>query len=590
MRGVLVLFVLGVVLASTATAASAHATLESTDPVNGTTYAPARAPRSVSLRYGEPVGAQLGAVRVYDEEGRLLRAGPPTHPHGDGSTVRVSLPHLGSGTYVVTWRVISADTHPVSGAFTFQIGSGGRDVSQLTTRLLSSAEGSELVGIVYGVARFVVFASVLLVVGAVVFVSYVWPQGRGARGARRVVRGAIGLAVLVSFVAFAVEGVYAAAFPLADLLRSDVLSNTAHARYGQMALLRVALLVALGLLYERASRRSDHEGWPRWWYGASGALAVGLALTLTEASHATTGRWTALAVPADALHVLGASIWLGGLVVLLAVVLAAPATDQSATTVRRFSPVAFAAVVVIIATGVLQSVRQVGSFGALTGTTYGRLLLAKIVAVGVLVAIASASRRVVQHWYDRRAGDTDVDMDDVDDRVLVSVGAAEPPVPPARLATEPQLVAATDRRRHELRVSVFAEVVVAVVVLVITALLVDARPAYEVATGPQIVTMKSDKLWFDVVIDPAVAGRANQVHLTAVTPTGGFADPLEMTMELREPARDVGPLTVPLIRAGPGHLLTYGFVVPFPGRWQVTVRALLSQVDEVTASTIVTVR
>jgi copper transport protein len=62
-----------------------------------------------------------------------------------------------------------------------------------------------------------------------------------------------------------------------------------------------------------------------------------------------------------------------------------------------------------------------------------------------------------------------------------------------------------------------------------------------------------------------------------------------MSMTLREPARDVGPLDVPLIRAGPGHLLTYGFVVPFPGKWEVSVHALVSELDEVSVSTVVQV-
>jgi copper transport protein len=428
----------------------------------------------------------------------------------------------------------------------------------------------------------------LLVIGAVVFVSWTWPGARNDARARRLVRTAIVVAVLTCFVAFGIEGVYAAAFPLRDVLRSEVLSNTFHSRYGAMALLRALLLVALGALYLRASSPRRGHRWPRWWYPAGALLSLALALTLTEASHATTGRWTVLAVPADVLHVLGGSVWLGGLVMLLVAVLAAPATDVTATTVRRFSTVAFASVVVIVASGALQSVRQVGTLSALTGTTYGRLLIAKIIVVGVLVAIASASRRVVGHWYDRRASEV---PEPIDDPVLVTVGGGDRGAPPPDAPSDRRFAEpAPERRRHELRMSVAAEVVVAIVVLVLTALLVDARPAYEVATGPQIVTLKSDTMWFQVIIDPAVAGRPNQVHLTATTPTGGLADPLQMTMELREPTRDIGPLAVPLIRAGPGHLLTYGFVLPFPGRWQVTVHALLSEVDETTVSTVVTVR
>ena len=100
--------------------------------------------------------------------------------------------------------------------------------------------------------------------------------------------------------------------------------------------------------------------------------------------------------------------------------------------------------------------------------------------------------------------------------------------------------------------------------------------------------MKTPKIWFDVVIDPATVG-PNQVHLYAVNPTGGTIDPLQMTMEISNRDKDVGPLKVPLIRAAPGHELTQGFQIPFAGNWQVTVKALLTDVDEATATETVTI-
>src|SRR5262249_3849219 len=146
--------------------------------------------------------------------------------------------------------------------------------------------------------------------------------------------------------------------------------------------------------------------------------------------------------------------------------------------------------------------------------------------------------------------DASVASDAVEARELVSVGGRSESARSELVVTNvPPSNMPPDGRRRDLRVSVVVEVVIAVVVLVVTALLVDSRPAYEVVTGPQIVTLKSDDVWFDLIVDPAKAGVPNQIHLTAVTPTGGSANPLQMTMELREPARDVGPLKVPLIRA-----------------------------------------
>ena len=151
--------------------AFAHAVLLGTNPVDGSIYPTSAPPTSVSMHFGENVGVKLGAVRVYDEHGKLVNTGAPGHPSGDGTTVAASLPKLGAGTCVVTWRVISADTHPVGGAFTFTVGTQKQNVSKLASHLLSSANGSKIVGVLYGIERFLLFASLIALIGGAAFVA-----------------------------------------------------------------------------------------------------------------------------------------------------------------------------------------------------------------------------------------------------------------------------------------------------------------------------------------------------------------------------------------------------------------------------------
>ena len=297
----------GAIVVVTAIPAFAHAVLLSTSPVDGTIYPVASPPGSVSMHFGENVGVKLGAVRVYDEHGKLVDTGAPGHPSGDGSTVEATLPHLGAGTYVVTWRVISADTHPVSGAFTFSVGARQQNVSKLATKLLSSANGSKTVGVLYGAERFLLFASLIALVGGTTFVALVWPAGRRSRRAAQILWTAWGIALGVTLVGFAIEGIYAAAYPLSKLLDPTVLHDTFHGRFGETAVARVLCLLAawplLRLFLRRPGPGDDTTPLPRWWTTA--AVVVGLAtiVTVTLASHATTGRWTGLAIPADILHV-----------------------------------------------------------------------------------------------------------------------------------------------------------------------------------------------------------------------------------------------------------------------------------------------
>ena len=110
--------------------ASAHATLEATTPERGARLA--RAPAQVSFRFDESVEASFGALRVFDAEGRQVQTGAAFHPGGRGSEVAVRLrPGLGDGSYTATYRVISADGHPVSSGFVFAVGDaapGGKSV------------------------------------------------------------------------------------------------------------------------------------------------------------------------------------------------------------------------------------------------------------------------------------------------------------------------------------------------------------------------------------------------------------------------------------------------------------------------------
>lgn len=598
--------IIGAVLVGSAAPASAHAILESTDPPSGAAFDVP--PRAITLHYDESVQASLGSVRVFDAQGHLNDTARPIHPGGDGKTIRVELPHLAQGSYVVTWRVISADAHPVRGAFTFRVGAANENVDSLTQRLLSAQGGSTTVGVLYAVARFAIFASLVLLVGAATFLAIVWPDGRRVALATRLVWGAWWGALVSTVLGFALQGTYGAALPLTDALKPDVWSDVWHARYGKVAVARVVLLVlVLPLLRVLLARRDrdQHDAsapasLPSWWPPVAALVALGLVFTPGLAGHASTGRWVPLALPADALHVGAVSVWLGGLVVLALALLRYTDADTLAATVQRFSRIALVAVIVIVVSGAFQAVRQVGTLNALTSTDYGRLLLAKLVAFAGLVVVAAFSRDIVNRHY-RRSHDRG---EPAPEPVLAGVGARGGAVPEpeaygtgapsdvesagewvdpddAWLEGIDDLDDATAVRR--LRRSVGLEVVVGAVILAVSSLLVNAAPARNVANAPVSATLKTKTVWFDLLVAPAKAG-PNEVHLTALTPTGGLADPPQVTAELSEPDKDIAPIKLPLERLGPGHYIAQGFQIPFVGKWRLTVKALVTDVDEVTVT------
>ena len=140
--------------------ASAHAALLSTDPSNGGVYD--SAPKAITLRFSEGVEVALGGIRVYTGDRERVVTGKPEHPNGQQSVVTASLPKLDNGTYVVTWRVTSADSHPIDGAYTFQVGAkatlSDKNAKGVAASLLATTGGSRTVGVVYGIDRAVLFA------------------------------------------------------------------------------------------------------------------------------------------------------------------------------------------------------------------------------------------------------------------------------------------------------------------------------------------------------------------------------------------------------------------------------------------------
>jgi copper transport protein len=140
-----------------------------------------------------------------------------------------------------------------------------------------------------------------------------------------------------------------------------------------------------------------------------------------------------------------------------------------------------------------------------------------------------------------------------------------------------------------LRRTVGAETVIAVVVLAVTSLLVNAQPARSALAKPFSAEMRSDMVWVDVTVDPAKAGPA-AFHLYTLSPQGGQQEVQDLTATLTLPSQDVGPLAIPVQRAGPGHFSAYNFTIPLRGEWKLEVKALLSEIDEATVSTNIPVK
>ena len=398
-----------------ASPAAAHAVLVSSSPVDGAIVK--QAPARVTATFDEPVGVSSDSLRVFSPGGQRVDTGGTGHGTRPSQiTVRLDT-GLGRGTYTVSWHVISADSHPVQGAFTFSIGAPSSTV--VTQASLQPAGG--LVSFIFGLARWLAFVCFAMLSGAITFLILCWPAGAARPAVLRLTMGAwAGLAASV-LAAVLLQGVYGAGQGFGHLFWPGVLHATLHSRYGQALAARLLLVIVALFLFTitlaslpDAGRRERITAGVRW-----GVLTAALAATWSVAGHAGTGSQVALALPADIVHLVAMATWLGGLTMLVTIVLRRPrppapkaaktapktarpavkdgdrpmaATDAAAAVVR-FSPLALGCVVTIVVTGSYMAWRDVGALGAFTATTYGLLVLLKIAGLCLLIGLGYLARR-----------------------------------------------------------------------------------------------------------------------------------------------------------------------------------------------------
>jgi copper transport protein len=605
---VLLVAVLGLLVLGGAGPASAHAGLKGTDPDDGAVLK--SAPRQVTLTFTESVGLLDDSFRVLDPRNRRVPTGAAQHAPGRSDTARVTFKdRLGEGTYVVAWRVVSADSHPVSGAFTFSVGKPSATFAPVGTGPTENAVTTGL----YNIARYLAYLALALLVGAAAFVALCRPADRGPLRTPLVAGWWTLLGTTV--VLLVLRAPYETGTSPVTAFDAGAFGRTLTGRPGLALLARLVLLPLAALVAVRLHRRSAPSP-PL--LAAGAALTVALALTWAAAEHASAGIQVPVAMTSSVLHLLAMTVWLGGLVALL---LLLQRTRLPAAAVARFSRLAFASVTVLVVTGVYQSWRGLGSFGALTQTTYGRLLLLKLAAVVLLLAAAGFSRRWTARLVSARAraaalpervpqpvgGPARADAEEsapagVEESVQPDAGEAQPyaeeSVQPDAGDSAPPGDGPGSRRA--LRRSVLAEVAVGVVVLVLTTVLTGTLPgrtaaeaAEQPVTAGGLPTASVTYVPFDtgapnghgkvqITLDPGRVGD-NSVQALVFGPDGGIVAVPEVRLSFSLAAQKLGPLDAELRDLG-GYWGTDDLTLPLAGTWTMHVTVRTTDIDQVTVS------
>lgn len=511
--------------------AQAHAALLATDPPDRAVLD--TAPEAVTLTFNEPVQPVADAMRLVDGNGTEHDL---TATASDTDVV-IDLPDLADGPYYVNWRVISADSHPISGVLSFTVGTG---IAPPPPTESETAENDRPWAV--QTVNIAFYAGLLLCTGYALFRTAIARGLAPARPRHRLLRISAVLAVLAAALAVPVGALDLAGRPLTDLADTGAWTPTV-----QTGAITVLAATAAGLTLACLGTIRPGRRWstPAVLIGAAIAL---LAPVLVGHSMAFGPRW--LMIAADAVHLATAAIWIGGITGIGIVLLRRNhnRTQDAATIVARFSTWAGYSVAALGASGIAMAWAIHRAWASLFESDHGRALLVKLGLVAVALALAGWNRY----------------------RLVPLVRGTDP---------------ATGLTR--LRRTVRAEAAVLTAIVAVTGILVNlppgtdtAPPAEETQTAPVPETIALTEPLGDgeAHLHGTVTGIGEQSFtLNLVDAQGLPLTPLEppaITASL--PERDFGPVQAQVHAFGAGQ---YHCIIDLPltGTWTLTVQVRASE-------------
>jgi copper transport protein len=510
---------------------SAHAQLDSSSPAPSSVLE--SAPSEIRLDFNEPVTPIARSIEIYNQDGQRIVLGEALLSPDDPSVlIAGDVPEIPDGLYVVAWRAVSNDGHAIEGAYTFQIGTSAPIIatSDLITNVLAGQNGPSGLSWVMGIAKFLGFLGLCLVLGCLAMVA------GGSISSRRVPMFiGVGwlLAFVSAFVLFVTQGPYTIAGSWSDLFNTSLWSDVYATRLGKALVIRELLLLSL-LVLLWSLRGHFARSLTSWWRSTTALVGVGIVLTLSASGHPSASENSGIAVFADALHLSSVILWVGGLVVLAGG--GVMRSLEAEVVVKRFSRIATFAIPIAVFTGLWQTWHLVPSLSDITQTKWGQALLIKSCIVVVAVTLGAFAR-----WLVRR-GET-----------------------------------------RSIQRIVMVEVFVAVMALGVTAGMLSQSPEITAANSVFSTQLVEGDMIVGVAVTPGRVGN-NEIHVTVTTPSGSLSPIENLTMRLTLPGSEVPTITAAIAELGPNHFVGTLSILT-PGTWTLEV---LIQPDPSSSTRVVT--
>ncbi|MFT4278157.1 MAG: CopD family protein [Rhodopseudomonas sp.] len=503
--------------------AAAHASLVASDPAADSVLA--APPQSFALTFNEPVTALR--LQLIDPRGQ---SHPVSAIDQDGATLRFKPPApLGEGAHLLSWRVSSADGHPIGGALTFWIGTPGQRLPAI------EVPDDPMRRTAIWLTRIAFELMLLMAVGGAAFLG--WIAANPSRGARAGCAAAALLGLVTLSLSVGLQGLDVLDLPLSRIGEAAVWRAGGSGSFGDTAALSgIALMVALLSLRWR--------GWNARLLSLGAVAGLGTAFAVS--GHAATAEPRALASAAVWVHGVSLALWIGA---LLPLALAIGKRDTAPATLRRFSRTIPLAIVALLISGVALAAVELGTVDALWQSDYGRVLLGKLALVLGLLGLAL--------WN--------------------------------RVRLTPRLMAGEATAVRTMRASIFAELMLVIAILGVAGLWRFTPPPRSVAVqSAEVVHLHTERAMATVTLTP---GHAGPIAITVLLQTADEA-PLAaqaLTVSLANPGAGIEPLSAEAQKAADGQWQAR-LTAPVPGTWTLTLGVLISDFEKVNLEAPIVIR
>jgi copper transport protein len=517
MRVIVLLAALLVALMAGTSAARAHASLIGSEPADRAVVA--GPPRAVTLTFNEPVSPLV--FRLLDPGGEVTELNGIT---ANGATIIVALPAVVSrGTHLLSWRVISADSHPVGGALTFSV-----EQPSAAPNPLPGDTDAPLRAAIW-LARVVLYLGMFVGVGGAFYAGWIAvapPAGWTAC----VARVALASGIFAALVSVGLQGADAVGVSLSNVGDLRIWKSGFATAYGvTLCIAVVALALGLAAMSGKRPRTRCYSAW---------ALA-GTGAALAASGHAATAGPELVTRPAVFLHGISVAFWVGTLPPLAAALRGRAGRPQLA----RFSRAIPLPLAALVMSGLLLAIVQVRQLDALWNTSYGLVLSGKLVAVAALLALAAMNRRLTPHVTAGDAGST---------RRLV--------------------------RSIQVELAIMAVILGLVAIWRFTP---PPRSLLATAAAALHIHIHTDKAMADLQISPA-GTEGRQIMISLLNVEFGPLPAKEVVLVLAKPDAGIEPLRLDASRVDEAIWRLDGVRLPIAGRWHARVEILVSDFEKTT--------